>query len=88
VDKNKTTENQEKIAKSVPPGGSQVEISDEAKMMQKAGQIAKESVVNSPEKLADLKRRIQDGTYHVEAGALADKIIEEHFGAHLGKNSL
>jgi flagellar biosynthesis anti-sigma factor FlgM len=68
--------------------GADVEISDNAKLMRQASDIAKTVTDNRKEKIASLKKSIQDGTYHVDAKEIADRLVDEHLNADFGKNSL
>src|SRR3989344_8544414 len=58
--------------------GANVEISDRAKLMQQATDLAKASPDVRAEKVAALKKSIQDGTYKVDSQAVADKLVDEH----------
>ncbi len=68
--------------------GANVEISDNAKLMRQASDIAKAATEIRKDKIAALKKNIQDGTYHVEANEIADRLVEEHLNANFGKNNL
>jgi len=67
---------------------SDVEISENAKLLKMATDAVKNSPSNNVEKLAQLKRDVQNGTYRVDAKDLADKIVEEHLRTDFGKNSV
>jgi len=66
--------------------GASVDISPEAQMMKQAGEIAKSSPDMRLEKVAQLKKAIQEGTYQIESSKIADKLVDEHFKSHFGKN--
>lgn len=67
--------------------GSNVEISDGAQLMRQASDIAKATTDIRKEKVAELKKNIQNGTYHVEAREIADRLVDEHLSADFGKNN-
>jgi negative regulator of flagellin synthesis FlgM len=75
-------------AESHSSSGANVEISDGAKLMRQAADIAKASPESHPDKIRALKKSIQDGTYQVDARAIADRLVDEHLNADFGKNSL
>lgn len=68
--------------------GATVEISDRAKLMKQATDIAHQTPDIRKEKIAALKKSIHEGTYHVDSGAIADRLVEEHLGSDFGKNRL
>ena len=78
----------EGTAKTGALGPASVEISENAKLMQHASQIAKSSPDVRPDKVAELKKKIQDGTYEIDSAKIADKLVEEHLNNHFGKNDL
>lgn len=59
-------------------GDVKMNISSEAKEFARAKQIASEAPDVREAKIAELKRRIAEGKYKVEAEAVADKMITEH----------
>ena len=69
-------------------GGAEVQISDTARFMKQAFETAKGSPDIRREKIESLKRQINDGTYKVDAGALADRILDDHILTDFGKNRL
>lgn len=71
-----------------PSQKSNVEISDGALLMRQASEIAKNSPDIRADKVAALKAQIQNGSYRVDAKAVADKLVDEHLGADFGKNNL
>ena len=97
IDKAKTNE---KVSKSEgfesvlgPSGtssrpGAEVEISDSAKLMRQASDLAKTASGTRQEKIEALKKSIQAGTYHVDAKEIADRLVEEHLNSDFGKNNL
>jgi negative regulator of flagellin synthesis FlgM len=75
--KPKTEEAAEKDLRQREVAADTVAISDTAKRIQEA-RIQLESVPDTrAEKVADIKRRIEDGTYEIDADKIADKMIRE-----------
>ena len=68
--------------------GAKVDISDKARLMHKAAEVVRSAKDASPEKIAALKKSIADGSYKVDADALADKILEDHLNTNFGKNNV
>ena len=67
--------------KSAPVDGAKAEISTRGREVA----AAKTAATNAPdvrtdkeEKIAELKRRIADSRYKVDADAVADKLVDEH----------
>lgn len=63
-----------------------VEISDTARLMRKATDVVNGAPDVRAEKVAALKKAIQEGTYRVDAEKVAEKVIEEHLSGDFGKN--
>jgi negative regulator of flagellin synthesis FlgM len=59
------------------------DISSRAKDSAKARAVATSAPDVREDKIAELKRRIADGNYKVDAGAVADRMVNEHL-AELG----
>ena len=78
------------IAKSggVESHGADVEISDNAKLMRQASDIAKAASEIRKDKISALKKSIQEGSYQVDAKEIADRLVDEHLSADFGKNNL
>jgi len=57
--------------------GDRVEFSARSKEMQKIYEVLQASPDVRSEKVADLKRRIEEGRYRVDSEAVAEKIIRE-----------
>jgi flagellar biosynthesis anti-sigma factor FlgM len=68
--------------------GSHVEISDKARMMQKATELVRQMPEVRADRVAQLKKSIGDGSYHVDSAALADKLLDEHLNTDFGKNNV
>lgn len=69
-------------------GGSTVEISERARLMQQAADAARMPPDINRERVAELKKSIAQGTYRVDSGAVAERLLEEHLNADFGKNNL
>ena len=65
-----------------------IEISDNARLMRKATEVVQNSPDIRADKVAALKKAIQDGSYKVDSEKVAEKVLEEHLGADFGKNRL
>jgi negative regulator of flagellin synthesis FlgM len=87
ADKNAAAESKAGSVSS-PRAGSAVEISDQARLMQKAFEAARSAPTAAPERIAQLKKQIAEGTYHVDSAALANKLLDEHLNSDFGKNNL
>lgn len=68
--------------------GSTVEISDNARLMKQANEIVAKTPNVRWDKVEELKQKIRSGTYQVDAGAIADKLLAEHIENNFGKNNL
>lgn len=55
-----------------------VDVSSKSKEFAHAKQVASETPDVREEKIAELKRRIAGGNYHVDADAVADRMVDEH----------
>jgi negative regulator of flagellin synthesis FlgM len=73
---------------AVPTQREGVELSDNVRLMQRAEDVAHAAPDVRAERVAALKQSIQDGSYHVDNGSIADRIIEEHLFSGFGKNHL
>jgi negative regulator of flagellin synthesis FlgM len=63
-------------AASTPPAGDHVTLTDSARSLQKIEEaIAKAPVVNAA-KVATVKEAVNSGTYQIDAGRVADKILQ------------
>jgi len=56
------------------------EISSKSKEMGRAKTIASETPDIREDKVANLKSRIESGNYRVDSDAIADRLVDEHFG--------
>jgi negative regulator of flagellin synthesis FlgM len=67
-------------APAAPRGGDQLTLTDSARSLQKIEEaVAKAPVVNS-QKVAAVKQSISSGTYHIDAGRVAGKILQFESG--------
>ena len=67
-------------AASAPPTSDHVTLTDSARSMQKIEEaVAKAPVVNAS-KVASIKQAVQNGTYQVNAGRVADKLLQFESG--------
>jgi negative regulator of flagellin synthesis FlgM len=60
----------------VRPASDSVEISDQSRQLSRARQAVDEAPEVRSEKVADIKKRIEDGTYTVSPQLLARKLME------------
>ncbi|MCX8117530.1 MAG: flagellar biosynthesis anti-sigma factor FlgM [Desulfobacterota bacterium] len=60
-----------------PLSGDRVEFSARSKEMQKVYEVLRSTPDIRAERVAELKKQIEEGRYHVERDALAEKIIKE-----------
>lgn len=84
----KAAEEARKAKSSQTTGGAAVDISDQAHLMKQARDIVYASPDIRADRVSDLKRRIKDGSYKVDANAVADKLVDEHLASNFGKNDL
>jgi negative regulator of flagellin synthesis FlgM len=89
ADKAKIRVNSEaQVSASYAPVDSSVEISDRAKLLQKASEVVRNTADLRMDRVAALKKSIADGSYRVDSGVLADRILDEHLANNFGKNTL
>ena len=84
----KANETQKGRGKPAVSGDSPVSISDQAHLMKAARDIVYGTPDIRADKVSDIKRRVKDGTYAVDAAAVADKLVDEHLTNSFGKNDL
>jgi negative regulator of flagellin synthesis FlgM len=58
-------------------GSANVDVSDRAQMMQKAKSLAGDQSIDEA-KVSRLQKLIDEGKYKVDAGAIADRLVDEH----------
>jgi len=58
--------------------GAHAEISPRSKEFAHAKAVATSAPDVREEKIAELKRRISEGSYHVPSEAVADRLVDEH----------
>lgn len=73
---------------SAASSGSQVEISDKARMLQKANEMVRQMPDIRADRVAELKKKIGDGSYKVDSASVADRLVDEHLLSDFGKNNL
>ncbi len=81
----KAAENERKARTT---SGSQVTISERAQLMNQASEVAHGAADVRPDRVASLKAQIRGGTYQVDSGTLAEKILQDHVDSDFGKNNL
>ena len=62
------------------PPPSRREAGGKARLIKKAREVVYQTPEVRPEKVAELKEAIEQGTYEIDSEKLADKIIEELLG--------
>ena len=65
-----------------------VEISEGARLLQRANELAHASPDIRAERVAALKNSIKDGSYRIDSASIADKLVDEHLFNSFGKNDL
>lgn len=68
-----------------------VEISDDARLLQRAKEAAQNAPTGGVDRaahIAALKQSILDGTYRPDSAKIADKLVDEHLLNNFGKNDL
>ena len=76
------------VSPSSSAAQSSVSISDQAQLMKAAREMVYAAPDIRAEKVADIKRRVLDGSYKVDSEAIADKLVDEHLQSNFGKNNL
>jgi flagellar biosynthesis anti-sigma factor FlgM len=64
--------------------GAKAEISSRGKEMATAKAAAASASDVREDRIAELKRRIQAGTYKVDADKVADRMVDDHLSAGIG----
>ncbi len=62
---------------AAPPGVDVIQLSPQARLLQKASQIAQATPEVRPEKVMALKDSVEQGTYTVDSQQVANKLIVE-----------
>lgn len=65
-------------------GAVKAEVSDRAREMAQARQIATDAPETREERIAALKARIQSGDYKVDSKAVADRMVDDHLRSGIG----
>lgn len=68
---------QETDDRSKPSSTDKVELSAESKEMQKIYEVLKSTPDVRAEKVSELKKQVQEGSYQVDSGAVAEKMIKD-----------
>ena len=63
-------------AGTAPPAADQVTLTDSARLLQKLGDAVASAPVVDAAKVASVKQALQSGTYKVDAGRVADKLLK------------
>jgi negative regulator of flagellin synthesis FlgM len=66
------------VEKKPPPHGAHTEISAKSKEFAQAKGIATDAPDMRDEKIAELKKRISEGSYNVNPDAVSDRLVDEH----------
>jgi flagellar biosynthesis anti-sigma factor FlgM len=75
--KNATTDKAQSAQGSDPSASAQVSLSQRAKQIQQATEIAKDNSVDEA-KVARLQNLIDSGKYQVDAAQVADRLVDSH----------
>lgn len=67
-----------RVDRAETSGGARAEISARAKDAAKAKSAAMSAPDVREQKIAELKRRISEGAYNVDANAVADRMVDDH----------
>ena len=67
--------------------GAKVDVSESAILMKRAAEMAKSAPDVRHDKVADLKKRIQSGTYQIQNDQIAERILSDHLNTDFGKNN-
>ena len=80
IDHKKNDSERKQFLAEVARSDANVEINESVKDFSKIKKMVEQSpILNNQDKIARLKREIQDGQYHVDYDALADKILHSEF---------
>ncbi|RYZ69187.1 MAG: flagellar biosynthesis anti-sigma factor FlgM [Proteobacteria bacterium] len=60
------------------PESAKAEISDTAKQFSKAMAVASTTPDVREDKISELKKRIADGNYKIDAAKIADRMVDDH----------
>jgi negative regulator of flagellin synthesis FlgM len=74
----KTAETKKAQESEASSGAAKSDISAKAREFSKAKEVAASTPDVREEKVAELRRRIQSGSYSVDANAVADRMVNEH----------
>lgn len=88
TEKAKGTEQGAKPSKTAAATGAQVNISEQAQLMNKASEVARSAPDVRRDKVDALKAQILNGTYKIDSETVAEKLLQSHLDTDFGKNSL
>ena len=77
LNKNQTTVGHDSARNS---GGVRSDISSQAREFSHAKKLAGQSPDIREDRVADLKKRIAEGSYEIDAENVADRLVEDHLG--------
>lgn len=66
------------------PGSVKTEISGRAREAAQAKEVAMSAGDIREQKIAELKKRIAEGTYKVDTKAVADRMVDDHLSTGIG----
>src|SRR3954462_6459649 len=71
-------------AVAADPGAVKADISSHGKEIATANAVARSAPDTREDKIAELKKRIAEGSYKVDANAVADRMVNDHLAADIG----
>lgn len=69
------------------PTATEVNISEDAQLLKRGVESVRALPEQAKERVAALKKSIQEGTYRVDNARVADRLVDEHLKTDFGKNS-
>ena len=78
TDRGEKTEKADESAKSSSSPGAKAEISAKSREFSQAKAIATQTPDIREDRVADLKKRISEGTYKINEDEIADRMVDEH----------
>jgi negative regulator of flagellin synthesis FlgM len=77
-DKSEKADKAEESSKSFSSPGAKAEISAKSREFSQAKEVAGQTPDVREDRVADLKKRISEGSYRVNEEELADRMVEDH----------